>query len=411
MNARELNRLRNELWGFVRSVAGNFGRNGRERWGECYLRGLMLDGERKSIEPMATRLGAIEGGKDDYEQALQQFVSQSTWDWRQVRDGIARFVGENLGTEGSLIIDDTGFPKWGDQSVGVARQYSGTLGKVDNCQIATTLQFAAEKTVVAIDAELYLPKEWTNDCDRLKRARVPQDVEFRPKWQLALELVRRAKGNGLCGIVLADSGYGDGTEFREALAREGWSYAVAISSSLKVVDAQTDFGAIPSYKGTGRPPSRPRRVRAGAKSSSVKEWAVARLEEFRALKWREGTKRELRGRFAAWRVRPAHQLSAGKEPLGAIWLLAEWLEGDAKPTKFYFLNLVESTSLKRLVSAVKERWFIEHSYKELKDELGLDHFEGRTWPGWHHHVTLVFMAYAFLQIYRRREEKRGFEFC
>ncbi len=410
MNARVLNRLRSELLGFVQSVAGNFGRKGRERWGECYLRGLLLDGERKSIEPMANRLGAIDGGKGDYEQALQQFVGQSTWDWRQVRNGIARFSVENLGAEGSLIIDDTGFPKWGDQSVGVARQYSGTLGKVDNCQVATTLQFVAGETVVAIDAELYLPKEWTSDPNRLERARVPQGVEFRTKWELALELVRRAKDNGLSGIVLADSGYGDVTEFRETLAGEGWRYAVAISSTLKVVGAQAHFGAVPPYSGTGRPPSRPVGIRAGAKSTSVKEWAAARLKEFRAVKWREGTKGGLRGNFAAWRVRPAHRLSAGKEPLAAIWLLAEWLEGEAKPSKFYFLNLAESTSLMRLVATVKERWFVEHSYKELKDELGLDHFEGRTWPGWHHHVTLVFMAYAFLQMHRRREEKRGAEF-
>lgn len=408
MNARQLSKLQQELTGFIDSVAGDFGRRGRERWAERYLRGLMLDGERKSIEPMARRLKAIEGGSEDYLQALQQFVNQSTWDWRTVRDGMARYAVEALGSAGFFILDDTGFPKWGNDSVGVARQYSGTLGKVDNCQVAVTLQFAAKDTVVAIEAELYLPENWTTDRQRLRRAGIPADKQFRTKWQLALEMLGQAEANGLRGVVLADAGYGDVVEFREALAAQGRTYAVGISSTPKVIDARTDLGTVPRYSGAGRPPSRPRRVRPGVKSLSVKQWACDRLGDFRSVTWKQGTKTRLRGRFAAWRVRPAHRLSAGKEPLAPLWLLAEWLDDEVGPTKFYFLNVEESASLKQLVVTAKARWLVEHSYKELKDELGLDHFEGRSWSGWHHHVTLTLMAYLFLQTRRRREKKKGF---
>ncbi len=411
MNTRELRRLRKDLASFMSLVAGNFQRKGRDVWGERYLRGLLLDGERKSIEPLANRVRKVDGGTVDYTQSLQQFINQSTWDYTSVRDGLAEYVGEQLGTDGFLIVDDTGFPKWGDHSVGVARQYSGTLGKVDNCQVAATLQFARHNTVVVLDAELYLPESWTNDPERLAAAGVPDEIEFRTKWRLALEMLERARAHGFTGVVLADAGYGDVTQFRESLTKEGSPYAVGVSSSLKVIDAKARLGRVPEYTGTGRRPSRPRKVRAGAKSLSVKEWSVDRLDDFRRVTWGKGTKGKRQGRFAAWRVRPAHRLSAGKEPLASLWLLAQWCKGEDEPTKFYFASLDEKTSLKKLVVTVKARWLVEHSYKELKDELGLDHFEGRSWRGWNRHVTLVFMAYAFLQLHRRREEKRGAVLC
>ena len=389
------------------SVAGNFQRKGRDVWGERYLRGLLLDGERKSIEPLANRIRKIDRSQKDYVQALQQFISQSTWDYSLVRDGLAEYVAQELGCDGFLIVDDTGFPKWGNHSVGVARQYSGTLGKIDNCQIATTLQFAKDSTVVALDAELYLPESWTKDPERLASAGVPEEIEFRTKWKSALEMIDRARQHGFGGIVLADAAYGDTTEFRKALTERDLPYAVGISSTLKVVDARDDLGGVPPYGGRGRPPSRARKVQARAKSPSVKEWSLERLADFRKVTWRDGSKGKLYARFAAWRVRPAHRLSSGKEPLAPLWLLAEWPTGEDGPTKFYFSTLAENISLRKLVATTKTRWLVEHSYKELKDELGLDHFEGRSWEGWNRHVTLVFMAYAFLQLYRRRGEKRG----
>jgi SRSO17 transposase len=408
MDAKQLQRLRADLTAFLDDLMpdrlGNLTRRG---WAEVYLRGLLLDGHRKSIEPLAQRLRVIDGSARDYEQALQQFINQSPWEDRPVRDRLARRVLAAVAAGGSVILDDTGFPKQGEHSVGVARQYSGTLGKVGNCQVAVTLQYATAQEVFALDAQLYLPEEWGSDRDRLNAAGVPADIGYRPKWQIALELLRRAQANGLSGTVLADSAYGDVTEFRQALDGAGWPYCVGISSTLKVVAADHDFGQVPPYRGQGRPPTRPEKVRAGARAPSVKEWALARAKEFRRVTWREGTKGKLSSRFAAWRVRPAHRLSAGQEPLAACWLVVEWPEGEAEPTKYFFSNLPAGTSLRRLVRTAKGRWWVEHSYKELKDELGLDHFEGRSWRGWHHHVTLVLLAYAFLVLRRRGRRKKG----
>jgi len=407
MDARKLTKLRKDLASFLDDVVGTLGNERRRRWCETYVRGVLLDGGRKSIEPMAARLRKIESGAEDYEQALQQFINQSPWDEQAVLDGLQRWIGDKFGTQGYLILDDTGFPKQGKSSVGVARQYTGTLGKVASCQVAVTLQMASPREVVGLDAELYLPQSWAEDPERLAKSGVPESVGYQPKWQLALTMLRRAQANGLSGIVLADSLFGTVTEFRRALDAENLSYCVGIDSTLKVIAADADLGPVPKYSGRGQPPKLPRKVRRGAKSPSVREWAIERVDDFRKVTWREGTKGKMQSRFAAWRVRPAHRLSAGKEPLTACWLLVEWPADAEHPAKYFFSNLPEKTSLKRLVGTAKSRWWIEHSYRELKDELGLDHFEGRSWRGWHHHVVLVLSAYAFLQDVRRRRVKKG----
>jgi SRSO17 transposase len=407
MDARRLVKLRKDLAAFLDAVVGTLGNARRRRWCDAYVRGVLLDGHRKSVEPMAARLQKIDRKTEDYEQGLQQFLSQSPWDERQVIDRLQGWVARRFGGEGLLIIDDTGFPKQGTHSVGVARQYTGTLGKVASCQVAVTLQFATGKEVVGLDARLYLPESWTQDRERMDRAGVPGDVDYQPKWQLALAMIRRAHANGLRGTVLADSLFGTVTEFRQQLALDGHIYCVGIDSTLKVIAADADLGPVPKHTGRGRPPTRPTGVRAGAKSPSVRQWALDHTVDFRKVTWREGTKGKMTSRFAAWRVRPAHKLSAGKEPLPACWLLAEWPANSEQPTKFFFSNQPSTTSLKTLVSTAKGRWWIEHSYRELKDELGLDHFEGRSWRGWHHHVVLVLMAYAFLQDVRFRRAKKG----
>jgi len=404
MDARKLSKLRKDLIAFLDAVVGDLGHPRRRRWCEAYLRGVLLDGQRKSIEPMAARLRKIEQGAEDYEQSLQQFISQSPWDEQAVLDGLQTWIGGQFGAEGYLILDDTGFPKQGQHSVGVARQYTGTLGKVANCQVAVTLQFATTREVLGLDACLYLPQAWTEDRARCTKSGVPPEVSYQPKWQIALSMLRRARTNGLQGTVLADSLFGTVTEFRQQLAAEGWLYCVGIDSTLKVIAADADLGRVPKYSGRGQPPKRPRKVRAGAKSPSVKQWAVQHAADFRKVTWREGTKGKMAGRFAAWRIRPAHRLSAGRIPLEACWLLVEWPENAEHPAKFFFSNLPAATSLKRLVTTAKSRWWIEHSYRELKDELGLDHFEGRSWRGWHHHVVLVLLAYAFLQSLRLRKK-------
>jgi SRSO17 transposase len=409
MDAKRLRRLRTELAQFAdRLLPDNLGNRTRRRWAEVYLRGLLLDGDRKSIQPLAERLQEVDQADQDYEQALQQLVNDSPWDDRPVRDRLAQQVVATVGTGGFVILDDTGFPKQGPHSVGVARQYTGTLGKVANCQVAVTLQYATDREVFVLDAALFLTEAWGQDRERLRAAGVPDGVGYQPKWRLALDLLAQARTNGVAGTVLADSAFGDVTAFRQELDQERWPYAVQIGSTLVVVAADQDFGSVPPYRGVGRPPTRPAQVRPGAKATSVQAWAQARADDFRKVTWWEGSKGKLASRFAAWRVRPAHRLSAGQEPLSACWLLVEWPAGEAAPTKYFFSNLPPRTSLRQLVRTAKGRWWIEHSYKELKEELGLDHYEGRRWRGWHHHVTLVLLAYAFLVCRRRsRRGKKG----
>src|SRR5215211_526788 len=282
MDANRLTRLREDLTRYLDAVLPDLGRKGRRDWAELYLRGLLLDGRRKSAGAMAERLQRVDRSGHDYEQGLQQFLSQSPWDERPVRDQFARHLRAALDTGGFLILDDTGFPKQGSHSVGVARQYSGTLGKIGNCQIAVTLQYATDREVVALDADLYLPeKSWGDDPGRRRAAGVPAGVGYRPKWQIGLALLERAKANGFTGVVLADSAYGEVTEFRQALDAEGWRYCVGVDKALKVIAGDADLGAVPPYSGRGRPPSRPAKVRLGAISESVLAWAVAHAPDFR----------------------------------------------------------------------------------------------------------------------------------
>jgi SRSO17 transposase len=432
MDGRLLKRLRRELEEFVEELMSDLRRRDQRRWAQTYLRGLMLDGDRKSIEPMARRLEEIDGSKRDYEQSLQQLVNQSTWPAELVRNRLQRWVSARSAAQlhqqpgGSaaeiqrfLIVDETGYAKQGKNSVGVSRQYSGTLGKVASCQVAVTLQYASQPAaraqggeVFCVDTRLFLPeKEWCSDRKRMKGAGVPDDVGYEPKWKMALTMLERAKANGLRGMVLADALYGSVTEFRFSLEKQGWTYSVGVESTLSIIDAAEDLGEVPPWSGKGRPPTRPSRVAAKVAGVSVKRWAMDRAADFRTVNWREGSRgrrgkaRKLSGRFAAWRIRPAHRLSDGRRPQGECWLLAEWPEGEDAPTKYFFSNLPAKASLRQLVRAAKGRWWVEQNYREMKEELGLDHFEGRSWVGWHHHMVLVMLAYAFIVAYRR--QKRG----
>lgn len=432
MDGRSLERLKRELDGFVGELLSDLPRRDQRAWATVYLRGLLLDGDRKSIGPMAERLAAIDhkcpAERPDYEQSLQQFVNQSTWPAEAVRDRLQRWLAardQRLGQapQRLLILDDTGLPKQGKSSVGVARQYTGTLGKVASCQVAVTLQYAREAAadaaaggeVFCVDAQLYLPqKGWADDRQRMDKAGVPRDVGYQPKWRLALEMLGRARANGLGGrgcLVLADSLFGTVTAFRRGLDEQGWTWCVGVDSTVSVIAAGEDLGQVPAWSGNGRPPTRPARVAAKVAGTSVKRWAVDHGGEFRTVNWREGSRVrkgkacKLSGRFAAWRVRPAHRLSDGRGPQEECWLLAEWPAGEPAPTKYFLCNLPATASLRGLVRAAKGRWWVEQSYREMKDELGLDHFEGRSWAGWHHHVVLVMLAYAF--VVARRRQKGG----
>jgi SRSO17 transposase len=304
------------------------------------------------------------------------------------------------------IIDDTGFPKKGEHSVGVARQYSGTLGKTANCQIAVSLHRTDARGSSPLGFRLYLPKEWTDDPARGRAAGVPDDTVFQPNWRLALALIDEALGWGLPKppVVLADSAYGEMTALREELAQRDLAYAVGISQSLAVW-SEPPGGAIPAWSGQGRPT---RCVRYGdQKPVSVKALALAHGKRFRKVTWREGSKGKLHSRFWAARVQTAHDWNHGQAPGEEVWLLVEWPVGENEPVKYYLCDLPQDLSLPRLVATARGRWRVEQDYQQLKEELGLDHFEGRSWTGWHHHVTMAMLAHLFLRLEQTRRSSKS----
>jgi SRSO17 transposase len=394
-----LRRMRKRLVAFAEDVFASMPRTDQRQRGEAYLRGLLLDGKRKSIEPMAARLAAADAdsqGVGDLEQALQQFVNQSPWDWVPVRRRLAERVTATVRPQ-AWVVDDTAFPKYGRHSVGVAPQYCGALGKVANCQVGVSVHAATDQASCPLDWRLFLPAEWDGDAERRRTAHVPDRERHRPKWQLALDLVDELAGWGLTPpVVLADAAYGEVGEFRLGLAERGLTYVVQVPGTISAY-AQDVAPETVAYGGRGRPPvPRYRRSR-----SSLRALVLAAGERAATpVAWRHGADGEpLVSRFVALRVRPAgitlrRAARGGELPVG--WLLAEWPEGAPEPVKYWLANLDHGLPLVDLVRLAKLRWRVEHDYRELKDALGLDHFEGRSWAGWHHHVTLVSVAHAFV---------------
>jgi SRSO17 transposase len=298
----------------------------------------------------------------------------------------------------AFVVDDTGFPKKGGHSVGVARQYSGTLGRTDNCQIATSLHLAGERGSGCIGMRLYLPESWTSDCARCRAAGVPDTVMCAPKWQHALALLDAALAAGVRRhVVLGDAAFGEVTAFREALTARGLAYVLRVPSNLAVWPPDTRFAVPARRRATGRPRSTPRPTLPTAPLPLA---TLAGTLRHRHVTWREGSRGQQASRFAAVRVHLAHRHAEGAGPGPEVWLLSEWPRGETTPTKFYVSSLPAMTPLRTLVRFGKLRWRIERDYQELKGELGLDHFEGRTWAGFHHHVALCAAAHAFLA--RRR---------
>ncbi len=399
MNARELDACANRLEEFLVTMLASVGRSERRHHGWLYVQGLLLDGERKSIEPLAERVP--EGNV----QALQQFVGQSPWAWEPVRRLLAQHMGEELLPAAGWIVDDSGFPKQGKESVGVARQYSGTLGKVGNCQVAVAVHLTTEAESMPLDWALYLPRAWTEDAERCRKAGVPESTPFRTKIALALELIDHLLAWGLSRQpVLADAGYGNNTEFRQGLVDRQLHYVVGVESNTAVWEKPTQRVQPRSRASRGRP----RRPYYRGQPRALRDLAAALpAESWRTLTWRQGSQGPQRGRFAACRVQPAHGHVRDRPELPPVWLLIEWPAEAEAPAKYWFSNLPEEISLRRLVRLAKLRWRVEQNYQQLKEELGLDHYEGRGWPGWHHHVTLVCLAYAFLLLERQRHKKNS----
>jgi SRSO17 transposase len=377
------------------------GRKDRRHHAEEYIRGLLMDGERKSIEPMANRL------PDGDVQALQQFVNQSPWPSREVRASLARKVEGEFVPEAYWLIDEVSFPKQGKHSVGVARQYCGALGKTANCQVAVTLDLGTEESSSPLNWALYLPKGWVDDALRRKKAGIPEEITFKTKIVLALDLIDEAKEWGLQGrLVLADSAYGDAYDFRQGLRGRELDYVVQVSGELTAW-MQDPHPAEPPMKrgGTHR-----KRLYAKELPPARSLCQIAKdlpSEAWKQITWREGTKGPLSSRFARVLVWMANGLVQGKTmEVPREELLIEWPEGDKGPWKYWLSSLPpHRTSFRALVRKAKGRFRIEQDYEEMKGELGLDHFEGRSWQGWHHHVTLVTLAYAFLMLERMGNKK------
>lgn len=398
MTPHALKRLDRELTTFVDTLTADFGRPERRTAMAQYITGLLLDGERKSIEPIAARLVDRADQIQAMRQRLQQCVVVSPWDAGELFDRVARMLDRDLPELTALVIDDTGFPKKGRHSVGVARQYSGTLGRTDNCQIATSLHLAGERGSACIGMRLYLPETWTSDRARCRAAGVPDTVAFAPKWQHALDLLDAALSAGVRRhVVLGDAAFGEVTAFRDALAARGLSYVLRVPSSLVAWPPGTRFLVPPRRGTTGRPRSTPR---PSTPATPLTLAVIAATLQHHRVTWREGSRGRQASRFAAVRVHLAHRHAEGAGPGPEVWLLSEWPRDEPAPTKYYLSSLPATTPLRTLVRFGKLRWRIERDYQELKGELGLDHFEGRTWNGFHHHVALCAAAHAFLALRR-----------
>jgi SRSO17 transposase len=383
---------------YVTMIASHLGHADRVAPFRGYCAGLMLPGKRKSVEPMAARVAPTE--VRSAHQRLHHFVADAAWSdtavLGAVRDHVLAAAAKPAGRPEVLIIDDTGFPKQGKHSVGVARQYCGQLGKQDNCQVAVSLSLANEHFSVPVGYRMYLPKEWSEDFERREKAKVPEQIEFATKPVIAMGLIDEAIAAGVAPeVVVADAGYGVDTVFRDQLTARELRYAVGITSAVKVWPQGTAPLPPAVWSGQGRKPVRPRRD-AQHQPVSVKALAQAlRPRQWKKVTWREGTNQALTSRFAAVRVRCA-QTAPGGELRAQEWLLIEWPEGDTEPLKYFLSTLPATTPIQELVRVAKLRWRIERDYQELKQEFGLDHFEGRSWRGFHHHATLSIAAYGFL---------------
>lgn len=397
MKPTQIKRLELELGEYLDSLISGMGRPERRRAMGWYVTGLLLDGERKSIEPIAARLVDDASEIEAMRQRLQQAVTISAWSDREILGRLARKLDRELPGVEALIFDDTGHPKKGKYSVGVARQYSGTLGRVDNCQVATSLHLAGEGVSGCIAYDLYLPEEWTNDRPRCREVGVPDELHFRTKWQIALGQLDWALSAGVRKhVVLADAGYGDVVEFRDALTARGLLYVVGVNGQ-PVVWPPESHPMIPAKNpGKGQPPTR---YRDPAYPPETIENLAKRLR-YRKLGWRQGSRGWQTSRFAAVRIRTARHHIRSVPPGEEQWLLCEWPADEKAPTKYWLSTLPATTSIRTLVRLAKLRWRVERDYQEMKQELGLDHFEGRTWRGFHHHAALCAVAHGFLALQR-----------
>jgi SRSO17 transposase len=388
--------VRERLVGFVGEVTRGLPHPRQRENAGLYVRGMVEHGGRKSLQPTLFRLGEDAA---QYE-SMQQFLADSPWDPALLVRACAERVVPEIGVE-AWVLDDTGFPKDGKHSPGVKRQYSGTLGKIGNCQLGVSVHAVGKRGTAPLGWALYLPEEWCADDLRRKKAKIPESVSFKTKPELGVELVERAAGWGLPAVpVLGDHAYGENTALRGRLHDAGREYVLSVGAATTVFSAETVFAVPEQTASTGRPKSRPRPDRRPEAIGAL----VARLGSKRArrVSFRDGPDgKPIRSRFVFLRVRAAHDWEhATPSPPREEWLIAEWPAGKAQPTDYWLSNLPANTKPERLARLARLRWKIELDYKQLKGELGLDHYEGRSWIGWYHHTALVTAAHAFLTLER-----------
>jgi len=382
---------------WLESFEGDFGHVAQRGAFRRYVIGLLSDSRRKSMSAMLDRI------KDPGSyQAFQHFVTHAPWSparvWRRLRMLIPA-------RSGVVILDGTSFPKQGEASVGVARQYCGALGKIANCQVAVTAALWTGARAWMLGAFLYLPKEWLTPDGR-KRGHIPSEVTFQEKWRLALTLLRQIRASGFeVTAVVGDAEFGDNSTLRRTLHRWRVPYALGISSNVTVFLGTPTLRPPPPLVGLGRPRTQRLLPPTATARTVAKVAAEQPSRRWRTVSWRNGTNRPWRARFAAVRVTPAHDWRE-RRLAAEVWLLCERDLGSTPRTKYYFVALPVSASLKALVRLAHQRWAIEQQYQELKDELGLDHFEGRSYLGWNRHVVLTALAYAWLQQERERTGAR-----
>lgn len=398
MDFREAQAIESRLTSYVEGLASVIGHGARIRPLQDYCVGLLMPGERKSVEPMAAVTAPARVSAQH--QSLLHFIGQGEWSDEKVLAKVREQVLPRIERHGPIeawIIDDTSFPKQGRHSVGVAHQYCGELGKNDNCQVAVSLSVANHHASLPVTYRLYLPKDWAVDLERRRKVGVPEEVVFKTKLEIAHDHLRWACAAGLPrGVALLDAGYGNSRELRTQITALDLTYVAGIQSSTTVWAPGT--GPLPPkpWSGQGRPPKRMRRD-AKHRPIAVKKLALGLPKHaWRTITWREGSTDKLSSRFARVRICVAHRSRQRDELRTEEWLLIEWPQGEKEPTKYWLSTLPASISFRDLVNTAKLRWRIERDYQDLKQEVGLGHFEGRGWRGFHHHATLCIAAYGFL---------------
>jgi SRSO17 transposase len=398
MDLRATEGVASRFEAYIEHLRGVIGHADRRAPLAAYCTGLLLPGERKSVEPMAARIAP--GDVSAKHQSLHHFVAKASWNEAALLSAVRTFVLPKIEKQAPVrawIVDDTGIPKKGKHSVGVARQYCGELGKQDNCQVAVTLSVASEHASLPIALQLYLPESWARDMARRQKTGVPDNLQFKTKPQIALDQIRQAIADGVSkGVALADAGYGNDTGFRTGLTELGLAYVVGVQGSTAVWAPGTAPKPAKPWSGQGRPP---KLLRRDGKVKPVKASDLAKAlprKAWKMVRWREGSNGYLLSRFAAVRIRPSHRDTWRAEPWPEEWLLIEWPENEEAPAKYWLSTLPQSMPLKELVDTAKLRWRIERDFQDLKQEIGLDHYEGRGWRGFHHHAALSIAAYGFL---------------